>query len=164
MAECTPLQLKNIGKRRCGILLGVLMFVGGVYGVYLGTETVRTEWGMQRDATNRVYVFSEYAPPDEYWDYELRLPEGRNISVQTGSLSVNGFQTELHLRTTQKVKKDGSIDVFFFAYMGSNATQAFVKGVRLFSLVPATQGYQIRWDAMQPKLASDNYQFEEVSP
>ncbi len=106
------------------------------------------------------YTLNEFAPPNQTWVWTLTVQDPSAASPGLGTLSVDGFQTELTIDTTKEVHADGSVDVVFDRYDPAQAGPqipdlTLKRGDVLFTLYPVKNGFRVAWSKVQPMLDRD---------
>ncbi len=106
------------------------------------------------------YTLNEFAPPNQTWVWTLTVADPSAASPGLGTLSVDGFQTELTIDTTKEVHADGSVDVVFDRYDPAQAGPQMPdlplrRGDVLFTLYPVKNGFRVAWNKVQPMLDRD---------
>jgi uncharacterized protein YxeA len=94
------------------------------------------------------YLYVEYVPPNQRWDYHLKIEKNNaaTLFIEGPSISSNILA---HIEY-----QGGVYQVIFDSYgIGDNNGMQFGKGQILFHLRPqASEKYRIIWDKLQPVL------------
>jgi hypothetical protein len=105
-----------------------------------------------------VYLFSEFAPPDENMFYEISIYKEK--SEYFADISIDGFQTFERLQA--KVSGDkNSIRLLFCKYLPDNVFEPYVEGDTLLSFDKKNSNIYTTWGKIQPMLKS-NIQSDKV--
>jgi hypothetical protein len=98
------------------------------------------------------FSFEEQTPPDKMWTYILNFRE-ESQSIYSGSLRIDGFQKEEHLKIRATSPREG---VYVISADTTNAN--YKKGDILFTLTltdPDILSYKVEWGSLEPMLKSN---------
>lgn len=141
------------------IAIVVVIALAVIAGIWYYEEVHQTSTAIQSDSAFfdkswiGDYTFSEYAPPNETWVYDLTVLN--SSSGPSAALDINGFQTEISLMASVQESTSGTLSIFFQKDNGSGPPLTYSAGDPLFSIMKTNKGDTIMWEKMQPMLAHD---------